>query len=176
MSDIKKPRADSVLKTLPEDRQAAIADYAREKTLKETRAWLKADGIETSEAALSGFLRWFVLQQQLKNNAATVEQLVADFKSANPAAAPELVQQIGQSFFTALALQQQDPQQWLWIQQTAIKKEQLSLDRSKFQRDTVELFIKWASDKQAMELATSNAPTADKTEKLGQRIFGALWE
>jgi hypothetical protein len=176
MSDIKKPRADSVLKTLPEERQAAIADYAREKTLKETRAWLKADGINTSEAALSGFLRWFGLQQQLKNNAATVEQLVAEFKSANPAAAPEMVQQVGQSFFTALALQQQDPQQWLWIQQTALKKEQLALDRSKFQRETCELFVKWVADKRASEIANSAASNADKIEKLGELMFGEDWK
>ena len=35
-----KPRADSPLKTLPEPRQDEIAEYLREHTLKDTRAWL----------------------------------------------------------------------------------------------------------------------------------------
>jgi hypothetical protein len=176
MSAAKKPRADSVLKTLPEARQTAVAEYARDHSLKETRTWLAADGLKTSEAALSLFLSWYALQHTLRQNANTVDALLVEFKSANPGATPDQIQQVGQSFFTALALQQQDPKQWFMIQQTAIKKEQLALDRQKFQRETVELFIKWSNDRQALELATSNAPTADKTEKLGQRIFGSLWE
>lgn len=175
MNEPKKPRADSVLKTLPEARQMAIADYSREHTWTETRKWLAADGIVTSEAALSGWFSWFTLQQQLKQNASTVDTLLAEFKSANPSASPEQIQQVGQSFFTALALQQQDPKQWFLIQQTNLKREQLSLDRQKFQRETVELFITWAKDREAVELATSNAPSGDKMEKLGQKMFGELW-
>lgn len=175
MSDHKKPRADSVLKTLPEERQAAIADYAREKTLKETRAWLKADGLETSEAALSGFLRWFVLQQQLRQNETTVAQVLADLKQSDPNLSPESLEQAGQMFFSALAIQQQDSLTWKRVQDSKLKLGALELSRQKFQRDTVELFIKWADNKQAMDLATSNAPRADKIEKLGQQMFGELW-
>lgn len=176
MSDLKKPRADSKLKTLPEERQAAIADYAREKTLKETRAWLKADGLETSEAALSGFLSWWALQQQLKQNENTVAQVLENLKQSDPNLSVAQLEQAGQMFFSALAIQTQDSLTWKRIQDSKLKLGALELSRQKFQRDTVELFIKWAADKQAMELATSNAPTADKTEKLGQKIFGALWE
>ena len=175
MSDSKKPRADSVLKTLPEARQMAIADYSREHTWTETRKWLAADGLATSEAALSGWFSWFTLQQQLRQNASTVETLLADFKSANPNATPDQVQQVGQAFFTSLALQQQDPKQWFLIQQTNIKREQLSLDRSKFQRETCELFVKWSADQRASAIANSTASNADKIEKLGELMFGEDW-
>lgn len=176
MNDPKKPRADAVLKTLPEERQMAIADYSRQHTWTQTRAWLKADGLETSEAALSVWFSWFTLQSQLKANANAVDTLLADFKSANPNATPDQVQQVGQAFFTSLALQQQDPKQWFMIQQTAIKKEQLSLDRSKFQRETCELFVKWSADQRASAIANSTASNADKIEKLGELMFGEDWK
>lgn len=132
MSTPKKPRSDSTLKTLPPERQHDIAEYAGGHSLQDTVAWLKADGLATNKSSLSEFLSWHALQQTLRRNETTVETLLADFKSRNPEADPEEVQQLGQSFFTALALQQQDPQQWLWIQQTQLKKQQLEFDREKF--------------------------------------------
>lgn len=176
MSTDKKPRADSTLKTLPSDRQAAIAEYARTHTLTETRAWLKEDGLTTSEAALSEFLSSWRLQQQLKRNGSTVETLLANLQQTRPDWTPEQIQQVGQSFFTALALEQQDPKQWFLIQQTAIKKDQLHLDRQKFQRETAELFVKWHADKEAQEILRSTGSNTEKIERLGQIMFGDDWK
>lgn len=131
MSATNKARGDSVLKTLPEDRQAAIAEHAAQHKLAETVAWLRADGQRTSVSALSRWLAWYTLRQQLQRNETTVETLLSELPKQG--VSPESIQEIGQAFFTALALQQQDPKQWFLAQQLALKKQQLSLDRDKFE-------------------------------------------
>ena len=62
-------------------------------------------------------------------------------------------------------------------EKNALAKEQLSLSRAKFERDTARLFIKWAQNKDALALATDRRLGSDeKTERLGRLMFGDLWE
>ena len=62
-------------------------------------------------------------------------------------------------------------------EKNALAKEQLSLSRAKFERDTTRLFIKWAQSKDALALATDKRLANDeKTERLGRLMFGDLWE
>ena len=62
-------------------------------------------------------------------------------------------------------------------EKNALAKEQLSLSRAKFERDTTRLFIKWAQSKDALALATDKRLGSDeKTERLGRLMFGDLWE
>ena len=62
-------------------------------------------------------------------------------------------------------------------EKNALAKEQLSLSRAKFERDTTRLFIKWAANKDALALATDRRLGSDeKTERLGRLMFGDLWE
>ena len=62
-------------------------------------------------------------------------------------------------------------------EKNAIQKEQLSLSRAKFERDTARLFVKWAQNKDALALATDRRLGSDeKTERLGRLMFGDLWE
>ena len=62
-------------------------------------------------------------------------------------------------------------------EKNAIQKEQLELNRAKFERDTTRLFIKWAQSKDALALATDKRLGSDeKTERLGRLMFGDLWE
>lgn len=127
MSTEKKPRADSVLKTLPPDRQAAIAEYLREHSLKDTRQWLAADGLKTSEAALSGFLSWFALQARLQRNGSTVAQVLADLKQEDPSLNDEQLDRAGQRFFTALAISEEDSLAWKRAQDIKVKNQALVL-------------------------------------------------
>lgn len=170
-----------MLKNLSPERQAEVyarcnlpADQGGGYTA--TRKWLADDGIKTSEAALSEFWSWYGLSQQLKRNESTVETLLKRYREINQNATAEELMQAGQAFFSALALEQQDAKTWYLTQQVGLKKEQLTLDRKKFQRDTCELFIKWYADEEAKKIMSSNMPTAEKTERLGQRMFGELWK
>lgn len=62
-------------------------------------------------------------------------------------------------------------------EKNAIQKEQLSLSRAKFERDTARMFVKWAQNKDAVALATDRRLGGDeKTERLGRLMFGDLWE
>lgn len=176
MNPQKKPRADSPLKTLPPERQAAIAEYAAGKTLEETVAWLKADGLKTSRSALSLFLSWYALRQQMARNESTVATLLQNLQTTRPDWTAEQIQQVGQSFFSALALEQQDADVWNATQQIQLKREQLALERQKFQRDTCALFVKWTADQRAKDIAASDATHADKIEQLGQLMFGPDWK
>src|SRR5688572_435974 len=132
MSATKKPRADSELKTLTPERQAAIADYLRDHTLPETRKWLAEDGLKTSESSLSRFLSWYALQQQLSNNASTVEQLLANLKMVKPDISPAEMDTAGQMFFTALAIEQRDSLAWKRAQDAKAKLGTLELLRQRF--------------------------------------------
>ena len=58
----------------------------------------------------------------------------------------------------------------------AHKERELNLAETKFQRETVKLFLDWYANAEAIKIASSNLPTADKTEQLGQRLFGELWK
>lgn len=175
MSANPKPRSDATLKTLPETRQDAIAEYARAHSLAETVTWLRADGLQTSPAALSRWLSWYSLREQLQKNESTVNSLLEKLRSKHPEWTPEQIQEAGQMFFTELAIEQQDVHVWRFGQQIRIKDAQLKLDQQKFRRETCELFLKWYQDEEAKRIASSNTPNAEKVEKLGQRIFGELW-
>ena len=127
-----KPRADSPLKTLPEARQDTIAEYLRDHTLAETRAWLAADGLKTSITALSLFSAWHTTRRQLARNDATVQALLEDLKTSSPDWTPNQIDQAGQAFFTALSIQQQDPRGWASAQAISLKRSELLLAREKF--------------------------------------------
>jgi hypothetical protein len=168
MSENKKPRADSVLKTLPAERQAVIADYAREHTLKDTRAWLAADGVKTSEAALSGFLSWFTLQQQLSQNETVISQILDDLKTQNPELSQHQLQQAGQMFFTALAIKQGDSLSWKRAQEVRIKGEALALAERK-----IKLLEAKAAQADETERTLTNAElTPAQREQRIKEIYG----
>lgn len=168
----KKPRADSKLKTLPEERQAAIYDYATSgNTLVETAAWLKDDGFKTSKSALSEFVSWYELQEQLKRNESTVKQVLNDLKENDPAMSEQSLITAGHLFFSALAIEQKDSLTWKRTQDAKTKAELLSLDRQRFQRETCELFLKWLNDRESKRIATLNTPNEEKIKLLRKHWF-----
>ncbi len=136
MSTTKKPLGESELKGLPAERQATIADFAVAHTLAETVDWLRADGVRTCSAALSAFLSWYHLKQQLVRNEAIVQMLLAELGKPGQKLTARRLQEAGQAFFTALALAQQDPRAWYLTQQIALRRAQVELAWQKY-RDQV---------------------------------------
>lgn len=177
----KKPRCDAKLKTLPAERQADIYERISKPGdqgggFRNTLKWLADDGFKTSLGALQEFYSWYRLQQRLVTNARTVDHILEDLKRDDPKMTDEQLERAGQRFFSALAIDQEDSLTWKRIQDAKLKLGALELGRKKFQRDSVKLFIQWMQDEEAKKIALSNAPTADKTQRLGQRLFGDLWE
>jgi hypothetical protein len=58
----------------------------------------------------------------------------------------------------------------------SIAQQQLMLQRQRFQRQTLELFLKWRADQRALEIADAPADNSAKIEKLGALIFGEDWK
>jgi hypothetical protein len=127
-----KPRPDSRLKILPDDKQAEIAEFAVTNTLADTVSWLQEQGIQTSPGALSTFLSWHRLKQQLSRNESTVETLLADLANRDSAVTAERLFETGHIFFSGSALEKQDARAWFMCQQIALSRARHRLDATKY--------------------------------------------
>ena len=184
----RKPRADASLKTLPEERQAEIIEYMRSHKLADTRAWLTEQGITASIGALSGFWSWWNLDVRLKHQmkeAATIADELKSVLGTLPQLnlSEEQLNLVAQTAFEVDAVKREDFDQFVALRQLRQKDRRLALDREehglslqKFQRDTCELFLKWAEDQRAKEVLASSSSNAEKIEQLGSLMFGDLWQ
>ena len=120
---------------LPAKRQEALCDYGARHTLKETVARLGRGGVIISHSSLSEWLCVQRLRHQMRLNGAAIQTLIKGVKSASKTKDcewdEESIQRAGQVFFSAMALQQQDPRVWNMTQRLALVKEQLALEESK---------------------------------------------
>lgn len=55
-------------------------------------------------------------------------------------------------------------------------EQSLELERKKFQRSTPEMFLKWAEDERARGILALAINNDEKTERLGQLMFGEDWK
>jgi hypothetical protein len=189
MNTPKKPRSNSPLRTLPDERQAAIIERLKTGSRDDVRKWLAEDGFTTSTGALSEFWSWWHLRQQFKQNQSDVETLLDNLRKQEPTLSEEKLFAYGQRVFSVLAVKNEDAKDWARIQSVGLEgkriaglerkvtvaEEALKLAEKKFRRDTCELFIKWYGDKAAKEITSSNLSHSDKIEKLGQTMFGEDW-
>ncbi len=161
MSHPHKPRADSVLKTLPEDRQSAIAQYARLHTLEQTLKWLHANGTHTNIASLSRFLDWHRMKAQMSRDKLVVQQLLSDLANQNPELTPDRLQQLGQIFFLGLALTEQDPRLWCMTQRAGLSKARFDLAMQKYndERKTAALTMALRRPSPETVTTTENEPS-----------------
>lgn len=167
MSD-RKPRSDSVLKTLPSGTQEIVAGYAAAHSLAETVDWLKTSrGITTSVAALSGFLAWWQLEQRLSRNQTVVETLITDLHRQHPKLPTDQLFDIGQSFFSALAIETQDPRVWVGTQRLALKQQQMALDERR-----LKILEEAAARAAAAEEVTKSDLTPEEKAARMREIFG----
>lgn len=113
MSTGKKIRGDSILGTLPGERQVEIADYANTHTLKETVAWLKADGVGISSGALSRWLSSWQLRQLFQLADADTMEFIRQLKERNPNLPESELQQFGAEYFQMQAMKMGDAKTFL---------------------------------------------------------------
>jgi len=181
MSTNKKPRADSPLKTLPEDRQAVIADYARTHTLTETRQWLAQDGFKTSEAALSLWLSWHRRQHALQESNNLVEQFEEFTRTQNPDWTPDKVRDTAISFFLAHTANQQDPEQFATIvkldqqerfgrTKASQKERELKIAEARFLLES-DALLERLLDKAKELLANTGLSQADRIAEMRKAAF-----
>jgi hypothetical protein len=130
--DLPKPRCDSVLKTLPEERQAGIVQFARDHGVIKTALWLSHSDVATSKSAVARFLSWYRQRQTFLQLDTAAIAAVAELATERPDLTPEKLDQAGHIFFTGLALQKQDLKSWHMAQQIAWRTKRLNLDAQKY--------------------------------------------
>lgn len=185
----RKPRGDAVLKTLPSERQALIAEHARSHTLAETVAWLKEDGLRVSQDTVSKFLSWYLLREQFRQDEETTETLLEQLKEEAPELSDEQLDELGQRTFSLLAVRRQDAETFLAVRSAKFKaeleKQKLSLRRQTEARQeralqfeinkhldlAAEKMLDAALRKQAEEIATSGMTQKDQIAAMRKAAF-----
>lgn len=146
----------------------------------EAKKWLEGHGIKVSTTALQGFynsmdirLRYASLQAAQSAETAKAE-LPADIAEATR-------ERIAQHKFELafMNLGEQQRLQLIQLQQNedamrgnlTLKKARLELDREKFERSSIELYLKWRKDRKMEELADSSLSQADKIAAMRKAAF-----
>ena len=176
----RKTRSDAKLGTLPEDRQSVIADYARTHSLAETLAWLRADGLQTSEGALSTWLSSYRLSQRLGRNESTVETLLRQLQTTRPDWTADQLHSAGQAFFSALAIDEQDADVWTATQRLNLDREsaktRFEFEREKWITESCRKILAAATDQRAKDIAELSVSNEEKIKLLRQTYFADVDE
>lgn len=103
----RKPHPSSVLKTLPDDDQAALFEFLRDKTLAEGVKWLFSNnGLRTNDSSLSDWRGWYQMQRSIQGWSADVEDLKQQLADIGTDA--DLIPKIGEAVFLSKAAKSGD--------------------------------------------------------------------
>jgi len=189
-----KPRSDSKLKTLPEERQEQIIAWARTQKTEEhpgglayAREQLAADGLKVSMSTLSEFVSWYGLQQRFAKAASRANQVADLLQQRNPDMEPEHVRKLAQSIFTLEALDSGDADTFVSLEhlklaqdsaqtKADLERQKISISRQRLQILTCEKFLEWSADAKAREIAEGSGSRAEKIEALGRAMFAEDWD
>jgi hypothetical protein len=165
----RKPRADSVLKTLPDALQENLFQQLRHNTLEKVQAWLaEKHEVKTSTAALSTFWAWYQ-SSSLKPAAAFADSLAKQIeKMPELALKAEQATAITQTVFELQAAQDRDPKLFLALGNARLKREKLKLDERKVRI----LEAKAALADKAQEVADNKSLTEAEQLQRYRQIFG----
>jgi hypothetical protein len=129
---MKKPRSDSKLKGLPEDRQEQIIAWTRMPKsqsspggLQLAREQLAADGIAVSLRALSEFVAWWELQRRFTAASSRARQIEELMRKQDPSMDPERVRKLGQAVFTLEAVEASDPATYVKLENIRLSQDSL---------------------------------------------------
>lgn len=188
-----KPRCDSVLKTLPPERQREVIELLNEKGMKGTKAHLAEDGLTTSVGALSEFYSWWQLRQQFAEYGQRADTLMDLLRKEAPEISEEKVLEYGNAFFQTQAIETKDAKTFLQFasarhrgkmdvlkfkqaeKKIAQKDQEIEIEIKKARKKDVADFVKWYADQRAKDILMGAESSDEKTERLGELIFGENW-
>jgi hypothetical protein len=133
-------------------------------------------GQPVSSATLSNIRDRLELEEDLRGAEQTTETILDELKREQPGLSQEALDAFGQRTFTTLAIQRRDVKAFVALMKSRKEREALELDKSRFRRETCALFIQWAADQRALDIAAKPTSNADKIEQLGQLMFGEDWK
>jgi len=180
---MKKTRADSILGTLTEERQAEIADYARDHSIKDTRAWLAADGIKVSAGAFSSWLSSWSLRQAFTQSESDANEFRDWLATSFPSLSEQDLDARAALMFQFQAVKAGDSETYLAFatarHKAAMdkakfdqKERQLQLDIDKFQLAAAEKMLDRALQAKANEInSNADLSRADKIAAMRKAAF-----
>lgn len=132
MSRTAKPRADSKLKTLPFAQQEQVFALCQTMSYAAVRSAVQQKfGLDTSEAALSAFYRWYPTARRLEDAAGTadeVRQILKELPGLN--LSDEQVSRAAQAAFEAQCLKSGDVESFIGLRKLRQKdRDQEQTDR-----------------------------------------------
>jgi hypothetical protein len=132
-------------------------------------------GQPPSPATLSNIRDRLELEEDFQANEQTVESMLEAERAANPNITQEELDRQGLKLFTLLSIRKRDTKSFVSLQRSQKDREALKLDQARFRRETCELFLQWAADQRAKDIAAGPASNAEKIEQLGALMFGEDW-
>lgn len=189
----KKPRSDSHLKTLPEERQAEIFEECKSKSLRDAVKWLAEDGIVTSRNSLSEFLSWYQLVNQFRQLRKDQETFMDLVKGEQPELEPSAVEAMGAAYFTTQAIKANEPDVFVSVatarnvalieaeklklkkREAERKEQELELAKQKFQFDAAKACLKHLPELRSIA-ANPKLNQKAKINHVRQLLFGQLPE
>lgn len=179
-----KPRSDSRLKTLPEERQRGIVELLRKKSLAEVRKELRADGIETSCTSLSEFFSWWQLKEQFRELEGDTETMLGLLKKQRPELSEDELARYGNSVFQLKAIKLQDVESYTRLMSARhravmdwkkldLRKEELRLQREKFEFDAAKAALARLPELRVISQNRSLDQNA-KIEQVRLKLFGQV--
>ena len=177
---MRKPRGDSVLKTLPPERQADIIERLTRAggTYRETRAWLNADGIETSLAALHEFYSWYQINNVLRAVERDSQDFMAMLREYEPDMPEDKITKLGSQYFQSRALKAGDAETFLAVTDARHKADiaNRKLDQKEramdLERRRVELLEKKAAQADEVRAALESEASPEDIMQRTRAIFG----
>jgi hypothetical protein len=164
---VKKPRADSRLKTLPQERRREIFELCQHTPLKEVVVQLKAQGVATSITALSEFWSWYQLYSQHQQMEEDTKTLVDFLKVQGLKLTDAELDAYGQKVFSTMALRAANAKEWIAIRKLAIESQSLEHDRRR-----IELLEQAAARAQTASDVVAGPLSPEEKQRKLREIFG----
>jgi hypothetical protein len=172
----RKANGTSVLKILPDKRQAAILEYYETHKGTDTVKWLADDGIATYAPSLSQWRIWYLERRLFDRRATSIASSLLDFRRLYPHITKEELDKMGELIFNALAIKQKDIKTWNLAQQIQLKRERQVQQQQLVDNATrmVELELRKYKDQQAKtaKKATKTGPSAKERKAAVRKILG----
>jgi hypothetical protein len=119
----RKAQGTSVLKNLPAKRQAALLDYYETHKGTDTVKWLAKNSIKTSAPSLSAWRSWYLEKKIFDLRGTIILEQLLEYKRSHPEFTREVLDELGEFLFNALAIVHKDVKTWTLAQQVELKHE-----------------------------------------------------
>jgi len=169
MNLFRKPRCTSVLKTLPDEYQAALFEYSKTHNRAQTLKWLAKDGHKTNTFSLSRWHSWYEAKRAYENREAKVITLLASYKQRDPSLTKKVMDDLGDFLFNSLAIERENVKEWTLAQEVRMRRKHQTMENKKA---ALELRKLQEQVESARKTAGDKDLTADEQQARIREILG----